>query len=95
MKHLKQTTMKKTLLTLALTTGIAATMTANVPNEPEKIKPTTVEILNEDLENLFKLEILNEAVHTPIYTTVEQLIFSEQVKQLKAANSEKSGKKKN
>lgn len=87
--------MKKTILTIALTAGIAAIMTANVPNEPEKIKTTTVEILNEDLENLFKLEILNEAVHTPIYTTVEQLIFAEQVKQLKAAQGEKKGKKKN
>ncbi|MCA1752182.1 MAG: hypothetical protein ABR572_11805 [Cryomorphaceae bacterium] len=87
--------MKKTILTLALTAGTAATMTASVPNEPEKIKKNPVEILNEDLNTLFKLEILNEAVHTPIYTTVEQLIFAEQVKQLKAAQGEKNGKKKN
>lgn len=87
--------MKKTILTLALTAGLAATMTANLPNEPENFKTATAEILNEDLDILFKLEILDEAVYKPIYTTVEQLIFSEQVKQLKAAHREKGKKLKN
>lgn len=89
--------MRTIILTIALTAGIAAIAAAKLPVDPENIKPTAAkeEILNEDLENLFKLEALNEAVYKPIYTSAEQLIFSEQVKQLKAAHQEKSGKKKN
>lgn len=76
--------MKTITLIIALVATVANSAWATEPNKKNTLKTEVhSEILTPALDTLFLNERLNEAIVKPVYTTTEQLIFSEQVKLLK------------
>lgn len=77
--------MKTTLITIAMVAVLATSGWATDDKKANQLASTNKEqILSPELELLFKEDRLNEAIVKPIYTAAEQIIFSEQVKLLKA-----------
>lgn len=76
--------MKKPTLIIALVATLASSAWATEPQKKNALaQEQNTEILSSELEQLFKNERLSEAVVKPTYTAAEQIIFTEQVKQLK------------
>ncbi len=88
--------MKTTLLSLVLVAFVAFGASAT---EPQKKLLSNAEqqnelILSPELESLFLSERLSEAVVRPTYLAAEQIIFREQIKQLKDNKGRKKNKSK-
>jgi hypothetical protein len=73
-------------MVLFLATGFQSfSAESNKENTTEK-KQQPEAILSPELEALFFSGRLGETVVKPVYTEAEQVIFTEQVRQIKAAN---------
>lgn len=76
--------MKKPTLIIALVATLASSAWATEPQKKNALaQEQNTTILSPELEQLFKYERLSEAVVKPTYTAAEQIIFTEQIKQLK------------
>lgn len=77
--------MKTLIATLALVVFIGAQgfAEADTTKTAEKAVKQTRSILSPSQERLFETGRLNETMVQPIYTSVEQLIFTEMIKQTK------------
>jgi hypothetical protein len=82
--------MKKSIWTIAILAALASSSQATEPRKADKLgNQVQKDILSPALEKLFNEERLNEAIVKPTYSVAEQLIFSEQVKQLKSQKVKK------